>query len=55
MKADNGFQDNYSVVVASGTWVIDSPSFFPPLTTGTCFYLDYWPEKFVCFEATLLD
>lgn len=21
MKADNGFQDNYSVVVASGTWL----------------------------------
>lgn len=21
MKADSGFQDNYSVVVASGTWI----------------------------------
>lgn len=29
MKADNGFQDNYSVVVASGTWIIDCPSVFP--------------------------
>lgn len=30
MKADNGFQDNYSVVVASGTWITDCPSFSPP-------------------------
>lgn len=30
MKADNGFQDNYSVVVASGTWITDCPPSFPP-------------------------
>ncbi len=32
MKADNGFQDNYSVVVASGTWIF-SLSVFCPVTT----------------------
>lgn len=39
MKADNGFQDNYSVVVASGTWkTLTLPSFFPStlLNSQTC-------------------
>lgn len=49
MKADNGFQDNYSVVVASGTWITDCPPFSPPPSqtcpqqhpqpAGTRFYL----------------
>lgn len=46
MKADNGFQDNYSVVVASGTLIVLPPTLHPQTCpqqhlqpAGTRFYL----------------
>lgn len=51
MKADSGFQDNYSVVVASGTWSCfvhtSSPVISQLTSTGQPHSVDFINKKYL--------